>query len=161
MQYISFRKHGRPSIDAVDSLVMQQALLAYSMMAATVPCLRGFLGRFQTGDLAKLTESEIMQSDDLREMGSRSKTRPHGQSYTLSLMDRQRLGKVRQAKNQLSTMLQSDSQRQSTYAGAKKRDNYGSGSGSGSGDPLNTGNERLIIHHTKDFDVVAHSATDE
>ncbi len=67
--YISFREHGRPSIEAVDFLGLQQTLLAYGLMAATIPCLRGFLGRFRTGDLARLTESEIMHSDGAKGMG--------------------------------------------------------------------------------------------
>jgi len=146
--YTSFREHGRPSIDAVESLVLQQTLLAYGLMAATIPCLRGFLGRFRTGDLARLTESEILQSDLLREWGSRSKPRPHGQTYVLSSMDRQKPGKVRRAKNQLSAMLQPDGTQHSTHAWAERRDDHGS-----SRNP-SSGSDRMIIHRTIDFDVV-------
>lgn len=146
--YTSFREHGRPSINAVDSLVLQQTLLAYGLMAATIPCLRGFLGRFRTGDLARLTESEIMQSDVVREWVSRSKSRPHGQSYVLSSMDRQKPGKVRRAKNQFSAMLQPDGTHHSTHAWAERRDDHGSSS------IPSPGSEQLIIHRTMDFDVV-------
>ncbi len=97
--YTSFRKHGRPSIDAVDSLVLQQTLIAYSLMAATIPGLKSFLGRFRTGDLTRLAESEIMESDVPREWVSRSKSTPRGQSYALSSMDGSKLGKVRRAKD--------------------------------------------------------------
>lgn len=146
--YTSFREHGRPSIDAVDFLVLQQTLLAYGLMAATIPCLRGFLGRFRTGDLSRLTESEIMQSDLLREWVSRSKPKPHGQSYVLSSMDRQKYGKVRRAKDQLSAMLQSDGTHHSTHAWAAGQDDNGNST------IPSSGSERMIIHRTVDFDVV-------
>ncbi len=148
ISYTSFREHGRPGIDAVESLILQQTLLAYGLMATTIPCLRGFLGRFRTGDLARLTESEIMQSDHLREWGSRSNPRPHGQSYVLSSMDRQKLGKVRRAKNQLSAMLQPDGTQHSTHAWVERRGDHGS-----SNIP-SSGSDRMRIHRTMDFDVV-------
>lgn len=147
--YTSFREHGRPSIDAVDSLVLQQMLLAYGLMAATIPCLKGFLGRFRTGDLARLTESEIMQSDVLRDWGSRSRSRPHGQTHVLSSMDRQKLGKVRRAKSQTSAVLQPDGTRHSTYAWAERRHDHGRSS------IRSSASEQMIIHRTMDFDVVS------
>jgi len=146
--YTSFREHGRPSIDAVDSLVLQQTLLAYGLMAATIPGLKGFLGRFRTGDLTRLAESEIMESDVLREWVSRSKSTPRGQSYVLSSMDGQKPGKVRRAKNQLSAMLQPDGTHHATHAWAERQDDQGRSS------IPSSGSEQMIIHRTIDFDVV-------
>ena len=148
ISYISFREHGRPSIDAVDFLGLQQTLLAYVLMAATIPCLRGFLGRFRTGDLARLTESEIMQSDGLREWGSRLRSRPRGQSHVLTSMDRRKLGKARRAKSHTSAILQSDGTRHSTHAWAERRDDHRRSS------IRTSGSEQMIIHRTMDFDVV-------
>lgn len=152
MSYTSFRERGRPSIDAVDSLMLQQALLAYGLMSATIPCLKGFLGRFRTGDLAKLTESEIMHSYGARQYGSRSRSRSrsHGQSYALSLMDRQGgAGKVQRAKNQLPAILRPDGVHYSTHAYAQRSGDNGSGS------VRSFGSEQMIIHRRVDYDVVA------
>lgn len=39
-------------------MVWQQILCGYSLISATTPCLKGFLGRFRTEDLARLTEAD-------------------------------------------------------------------------------------------------------
>ena len=110
--YRSFRQYATDNIDVVDNLVWQQALLAYSLMSATIPNLKGFLGRFQTGDLAKLSESEIMGTN--------------GSSFVLSTMDlRDRRGKSTKAEAVLTPGSAQLSLR--AYAeGSRRADNNGS-----------------------------------
>lgn len=69
--YVHFRKHGRPSLDAVDALVWQQALCGYSLISATALCLKSFLGRFRTSDFLNLS------------MNANSQIPTHSQSYAM------------------------------------------------------------------------------
>lgn len=39
------------SLAIVNPLICLEALICYALLSATIPCLRGFLGRFRTGDL--------------------------------------------------------------------------------------------------------------
>ena len=150
MSYTAFREHGRPSIDAVDSLILQQVLLAYNLMSATIPCLKNFLGRFRTGDLVKLTESEVMQSHDLREYSLTSRSRSHGQSFALSSMDRQRgVGKVKRAKSQPPAIFRPEDIQNTTHAYAQRSGDNGSGS-IGSSE-----SQHMFIHRRVDFTVVS------
>ena len=82
--YIKFRKHGGTSIDAVGTLVWQQVLCGYSLVSATTPCLKGFLGRFRTEDLARVTEG----SYGTRTYGQNSRSRANQDTYVLESIDR-------------------------------------------------------------------------
>ena len=150
VSYKTFRESGRPSIDAVDYLILQQVMLAYGLMSATIPCLKSFLGRFRTGDLAKLTESEVMESYNLRENSSTSRSRSHGQSLALTSMDRRGgVGQGKRAKTQLPAMLRPDDTYHTTQAYAQRSSDNGSGSNRSSG------SQQMIIHRRVDFDVVS------
>jgi len=48
---------GSASLAIVPSLIWLETLLSYALLSTTIPCLKGFLGRFQTGDLARLNET--------------------------------------------------------------------------------------------------------
>ena len=77
--YIRFRKHGRAGIDVVDSMVWQQVLCGYSLVSATTPCLKGFLGRFRTEDLVRLGRG----SSGSGTYDQTSRTETTSQSYPL------------------------------------------------------------------------------
>lgn len=45
------------SLAVVNPLICLEALVCYALLSATIPCLRGFLGRFRTGDLLPVDDS--------------------------------------------------------------------------------------------------------
>lgn len=49
--------HSRPSIGITRSLVWQETLVAYALISATIPVLKGFLGGFNTTDLVQIDQS--------------------------------------------------------------------------------------------------------
>jgi hypothetical protein len=55
--YEHFRKRGRSNIGAITPLIWQQVLLATALLTATIPCLKGVLGRFKTLDLVTITSA--------------------------------------------------------------------------------------------------------
>lgn len=103
-------------------------------MSATIPCLKGFLGRFQTGDLAKLSEGDTTYAS-----GSRSES--HGQSYALSSLDHKggAVSRNRQAKAQ-STDFRPDFAENSAVAYAERGEDNSNGS------VRSFGSEQMIIH---------------
>lgn len=82
--YRDFRDQGRPNIGAVIPLIWQQILLATALLTATIPCLKGFLGRFKTLDLVTITETT--HGYGVGSFGS--KTRSANRSFGLSSIDR-------------------------------------------------------------------------
>lgn len=100
--FIAYHTHDDASIDIIIPLIWQQVLIAYSLMSATIPCLKGFLGRFATGDLAKLSAGDIQ--------GTRSSgTRCHGENHVLSTMSSQgNAGKVAKARSSKLALLRPD-----------------------------------------------------
>ena len=149
----SFRSHGPPNLSSTDYLVLQQTLLAYSLMAATVPCLCGFLGRLRTGDLARLFESSMTESDIIREQASRSRSRPRGSrvNYMLSSMDPATPGKIKRAKKQIKELLEADSisDRNATRAWAERRNIVKNREGS----IKSKNNNKIIIYQTIDYKI--------
>jgi len=111
-------------------------------MSATIPCLKGFLGRFQTGDLARLSESDVLTA-----YGSdNAYGRPHGDSYVLSSMDGQgRPGKVKRVVSQLGE-LRPDNIHYTSHA-------YGQRGATGDS-RRSSGSEQMIIRRRVDIDVV-------
>jgi hypothetical protein len=49
-----------PGLDVATLLVWQEALLCYSLVSATLPCLASFLKSFQTGGLVYITSLGTM-----------------------------------------------------------------------------------------------------
>ena len=143
----AYSRKGRPAVDAVDYLTLQQALLSYSLMSATIPCLKGFLGRFQTGDLARLTESELMCS-----RGSRFGTETNSRSHRLSTMDRQRVGKAERTQDELTVSLRPDVLQDSRVYAQTGGDN---------GSIRSYGSDQMIIHRRVDIDVDVATPRDE
>lgn len=82
--YVDSQEQGRRSLDAVTPLLWQQVLLVTALLTATVPCLKGFLGRFKTLDLVTISESAYGYG---RSYGSKNR------SFALSSMDRKNGGK--------------------------------------------------------------------
>ena len=66
------------------TLVWQQLLCGYSLVFATKPCLKGFLGRFLTEDLARVFEG----SSDTRICGQNSGIRTNIGTYVLDSLHR-------------------------------------------------------------------------
>ncbi|KAK4550011.1 hypothetical protein LTR36_002978 [Oleoguttula mirabilis] len=136
--YMDFRLHGKDSIGAVNNIVLQQTLIAYSLISATIPCLKGFLGRFQTGDLARLSEGGTRYA-----YGTRGGT--HSESYALSLLDRDALSRRRPAQKH-RIKLQPASVEHMAMA---------SGGDNASASVRSFGSEQMIIHKRTEFDVVS------
>lgn len=68
----------------MSTLVWQQVLCGYSLVSATTPCLKGFLGRFRTEDLARVTEG----SSGARTYAQDSRKRSNPEAYALESLDR-------------------------------------------------------------------------
>lgn len=81
--YEDFRDQGRPNIGAVTPLIWQQVLLATALLTATIPCLKGFLGRFKTLDLVTITGTTYGYGGS-----DGSKIRSGNRSFVLSSFDR-------------------------------------------------------------------------
>jgi len=143
----AYSRKGRPAVDAVDYLTLQQALLSYSLMSTTIPCLKGFLGRFQTGDLARLTETELMYS-----RGSRSGTETNNRSQRLSTMDRQRVGKAERIQDEHTVSLRPDGLQDSRVYAHTSGDN---------GSIRSYRSDQMIIHRRVDIDVDVATHRDE
>ena len=143
--YVNFRKYGGTSIDAVDTLVWQQVLCGYSLVSATTPCLKGFLGRFRTEDFARVTEG----SSGTRSYGHSSRTRTDPETYVLESLD----GKISRNRppNDEPTVLAcgpADVQHSATA--------YAEGSGdNGDGSVKSFGSERMMIHRKVEYDVTS------
>jgi hypothetical protein len=135
--YIHFRRHGTSSLNAIIPLVWQQALCGYSLMSATTPCIKSFLGRFRTddlGDLTSYTSSADARDYALGTLGSKHTTVP-----TRSI-DRPAASDIRHAGRQNGA---------TAYAEA------------GNPDPTveiesarSSGSEQMIIHRKVDINVV-------
>lgn len=54
LSYLTFLSSGAPNIGIVPTLSWQQILLCYALMSATIPVLKGFIGRFKTADLVRI-----------------------------------------------------------------------------------------------------------
>ncbi|KAK5120384.1 hypothetical protein LTR85_006323 [Meristemomyces frigidus] len=135
--YIHFRQHGKDSIGAVNSIILQEVLIAYSLISATIPCLKGFLGRFQTGDLAKLSESETRQT-----YGSRGGAQ--SQSYALSSLDREGMSRRRPTQKDFIQLQPVNVEHSATASGG---DNT-------SASLRSFGSEQMIIHKRTEVDIV-------
>lgn len=58
LNYLSTRDTAQStSLAIVNPLICLEALICYALISATIPCLRGFLGRFRTGDLTHVDDS--------------------------------------------------------------------------------------------------------
>ena len=129
----------------VSTLNWQEILLSYSLMSATIPCLKGFLGRFQTGDLARLSENDTQ----FYGYGSqKSQPRSKGQSYALesikSKIEHKRSSNVPEAE---FSGFRGDNPQHTANAFATNRNGDDSSTRSDS-------SEQMIIHRRVDWDVV-------
>lgn len=68
----------------MNGLILQQVLCGYSLISATTPCLKGFLGRFRTEHIAKFAEG----SSGTRTYGHGSRSKTNQESYVLESLDR-------------------------------------------------------------------------
>ena len=149
--YAQFRDHGQASIGAVHALIWQQTLLAYALMSATIPCLKGFLGRFRTGDLATLSESATGYGQSYGQNSNRSgrhESGGHGQSFALKPLDRTgvNLGTGKRTNTGPSNLRPDDIQNSTlVYSDAVEGDN---------GSATSFGSEQMIIHRRVEWNVV-------
>jgi hypothetical protein len=142
-----FQSHGETNIGATAIMIWQQVLIALALMTATIPCLKGFLGRFKTSDLARLSE---YQSTYVFSTNNNTRRRNHNRSYALSTMNRE--GGSRQRRNR---SLPSENP---TERNDKEHSVTAFSEGSRTGDNTSErsfGSERMIIHRRFDFDVSA------
>ncbi|KAG8632047.1 hypothetical protein KVT40_001187 [Elsinoe batatas] len=63
LTYISFLSSRADNIGIVKNLVFQEALMCYSLILATTPCLRTFVRRFHTGGIAEIVGNEYGRSE--------------------------------------------------------------------------------------------------
>ena len=153
--YAQFRDHGQPSIGTVYALILQQTLLAYALMSATIPCLKGFLGRFRTGDLATLSESATGYGQSYGQSYGQNSNRSgrhgsggHGQSFALKSLDRTgvNLGTGKRTNDGPSNLRPDDIQNSTlVYSDAVEGDN---------GSATSFGSEQMIIHRKVEWNVV-------
>ena len=88
--FLQFRDDGGSSLDVIPSMVWQQVLCGYALISATTPCLKGFLGRFRTEELARITEASGTRTYGQNSFGaSRSNIRGNN-SYVLDSIHRSR-----------------------------------------------------------------------
>jgi hypothetical protein len=70
----------------LQTLIWQEVLLCYALVSATIPVLKGFVGRFTTANLVRLDQS----GSGLRSHHQGSNA-PYGDSYALQSMNRSEL----------------------------------------------------------------------
>ncbi|KAH7385411.1 hypothetical protein DE146DRAFT_621468 [Phaeosphaeria sp. MPI-PUGE-AT-0046c] len=75
-----------PGVRRTSALVFQQSELCWSLMAATIPCLKSFLRSFDTGSGVKATMNSSNEFGSSDHNGSGSRT--GGESHELSTLDR-------------------------------------------------------------------------
>lgn len=144
MTYIDFRSQGKPNIGSVTPLIWQQVLLATSLLTATIPCLRGFLGRFKTLDLVTISNSTYAYGVG---GSSGSKTRSANRSFALSSMDRKNGGKGKEpAPDEFPIRQQAGEFTATAYADPNAEDRTGS--------MRTVGSDEMIIHRKVEWDVV-------
>ena len=149
--YVSFRKHDGSSIGAVSSLVWQQVLCGYSLVSATTPCLKGFLGRFHTEELARVTEA----SSGIRTYGSqkfRSRTNPD--AYVLESLDRK--SRRRLALNDEPSSLACHPA-EVLHSATAYAETFGD---NGDESVKSFGSERMMIHRKVEFGVTSSQSKD-
>ncbi|KAK5740130.1 hypothetical protein LTR17_004842 [Elasticomyces elasticus] len=83
--YVSFLKHGQPSVGLATPIIWQEILIAWSLMSATIPVLKGFVGRFATVDLVKIGQGSSGQRYTLE---SNDRSRTGDNSYAMTYMSR-------------------------------------------------------------------------
>ncbi|KAH9826560.1 hypothetical protein Tdes44962_MAKER00524 [Teratosphaeria destructans] len=54
ISYTSFKHHGNANIGIVESQTWLEALVSFTLMSATIPVLKSFMGRFKTADLVRI-----------------------------------------------------------------------------------------------------------
>jgi hypothetical protein len=81
--YRSFFSHGRSNIGIVATLVWQEVLLCFALVSATIPVLKGFIGRFTTADLVCIDPS----GSGLRSHQNSSNA-AYGDSYAMRSLSR-------------------------------------------------------------------------
>ena len=125
-------------------LVWQQILCGYSLMSATTPCLKGFLGRFRTEDLARVTDS-VSGSRSYGDQNSRKKSNPD--SYFLQSLDRQN-NRRRPTDEELLACHPPDVLHSATA--------YADADGDHGEDSVKSfGSERMMIHRTMEYSVTS------
>ncbi|KAK5717359.1 hypothetical protein LTR15_009253 [Elasticomyces elasticus] len=83
--YVSFMKHCQPSVGLATPIIWQEILIAWSLMSATIPVLKGFIGQFATIDLVKTGQGSSGQRYAL---GSNDGSRTGDNSYAMTSMSR-------------------------------------------------------------------------
>ncbi|KAL8717406.1 MAG: hypothetical protein Q9225_005337 [Loekoesia sp. 1 TL-2023] len=143
--YIHFRKHGSTSMDAIDTMVFQQVLCGYSLVSATTPSLKGFLGRFRTEDLARLAGSPSGSKNN----NQTSKTKTNPESYALESLNRK--SSWRRPRNNTSATLDgrpADVFHSATAYAEACEDN-------GDESVKSFGSEQMIIHRKVEYGVTS------
>ena len=144
--YVQYRQHGRPTIDIVDTMVLQQILCGYSLMSATTPCLKGFLAGFRTGDLTRLSDENTTYG---MSHGQTSGRRTRQQSYALETLKSEHQEESPQADESAGLAHRPPEVFSSASAYAEPSGENGDGS-------VNSfGSEQMIIHRKVEFGVTS------
>ena len=127
------------------TLVWQQVLCGYSLVSATTPCLKGFLGKFRTEDLARVPEG----SSGTRTYDRNSSTRTNPESYVLESLNR-KSSRIRPPNDEPTVLARrpADALHSATAYAEAFGDN-------GDGSVKSFGSERMMIHRKVEFDVTS------
>ena len=129
----------------MNTLIWQQVLCGYSLISATTPCLKGFLGRFRTEDLARVTEG----SSGTKTYGQNSRTMTNPETYVLESLDRK--GSRRRPPTDEPGVLACHPADMLHSATA-----YADGSGdNGDGSVKSFGSQRMMIHRKVEYGVTS------
>lgn len=94
-----------PGVDRTTAIVYQQSQLCFSLIAATIPCLKSFIQSFDTGSGQKAGFGYSSNSGAYGHMSSVHHTTAHsgrGESYQMSRLDRDRINASRLRKRSVS-----------------------------------------------------------
>lgn len=113
-------------------------------MSATTPCLKGFLGRFRTEHLARVTDG----SSGTRTYTQNSRNKSNQNTYVLQSLDRKNDGKKPPNDEPTTLACRPPDVAHSATAYADFVDN-------GDGSVKSFGSERMMIHRKVEYDVTS------
>lgn len=126
------------------TLVWQQVLCGYSLISATTPSLKGFLGGFRTQDLTR-----VIDGSGTRNYDQNSTARSNPGTYALQSLERKK-SRSRPPNNEPSalTCRSADVLHSATAYAEVHEDN-------GDGSVKSFGSERMMIHRKVEFGVTS------
>ena len=139
--FLRFRGNGGSSLDVIPNMVWQQVLCGYALISATTPCLKGFLGRFRTEELARITEAD----SGTRTYGQNSKVHTRGDTYVLESIHRSRNRSKRNTQFDVDTI--------ALRPAAGEHSDTAFAAEIGEGSLKSFGSDGMMIHRKVEYDV--------